>query len=147
MPPIKNAFTTAAAAKTLGEIQALLASKGVSSLSVRYEEGEPAGLDFSIIIEVKGERRTISFRLPANIDGVERVLRSSKRRELHSRERARATAWRNVLAWTQAQFALIEAGQAQLAQVFLPYAVTEDSRTLFEHFEGEGLPRLLGPAQ
>lgn len=43
-------------------------------------------------------------------------------------------AWRILKDWVAAQMALIESGQAQAAQVFLPYATEQSGRTIYELF-------------
>jgi hypothetical protein len=40
-----------------------------------------------------------------------------------------------VKDWVEAQLALVEAQQAQLAEVFLPYAVMRGGQTAFQAFE------------
>jgi hypothetical protein len=42
-----------------------------------------------------------------------------------------------VKDWVEAQVALIQSGQATLAQLFLPHAVRPDGRTLFETVAAE----------
>jgi len=73
----------------------------------------------------------IPIRLPCNFDGVFKALANEY---AESRAQARRVAWRIVKNWIEAQMALIEAGQASLIQVFLPYAVTQDGPTMFEKF-------------
>lgn len=45
-------------------------------------------------------------------------------------------AWRIVKDWVEAQMALIESGLAELPEVFLPYAVKPDGRTVYDEFKG-----------
>jgi hypothetical protein len=40
--------------------------------------------------------------------------------------KARRVAWRQVLAWVKAQFALIECGMVDRVEVFLPYAIVRE---------------------
>jgi hypothetical protein len=51
------------------------------------------------------------------------------------------TAWRIVKDWTEAQMALVETQMVTTQEVFLPYAVMRDGRTLSEHVESN--PALL----
>jgi hypothetical protein len=45
-------------------------------------------------------------------------------------------AWRIVKDWIEAQMAIVEAGQAEMAEVFLPYATIEDgTTTMFRAFQ------------
>ena len=46
--------------------------------------------------------------------------------------------WRIIKDWLNAQLALIEVGQAEMAEVFLPYALTNTGQTLFQRFTEEG---------
>ena len=49
-------------------------------------------------------------------------------------EHAYKVAWRILKDWVLAQMAIVEAGAAQLAEVFLPYALQPDGKTMFEAF-------------
>jgi hypothetical protein len=48
---------------------------------------------------------------------------------------AKRTAWRIVKVWVEAQMAIIDCGQAEMAEVFLPYAITETGQTLFQRIQ------------
>ena len=45
------------------------------------------------------------------------------------------TAWRIVKDWVEAQMALVKTQMATTQEVFLPYAVMKDGRTLSQHVE------------
>ena len=50
-------------------------------------------------------------------------------------EQARRVAWRILKDWVAAQLAIVEAEQAQMAEVFLPYAVeSQTGQTMFQLF-------------
>jgi hypothetical protein len=54
------------------------------------------------------------------------------------------TAWRIIFELVRAQLALVEVNMVTVPQVFLPYAIMRDGRTLSEHVETD--PNfLLGP--
>jgi hypothetical protein len=53
-------------------------------------------------------------------------------------EQAYRVAWRNILDWVQAQMALLDIGMAKMEEVFLPYVVNREGKTLFEHYEQHG---------
>lgn len=85
------------------------------------------------------------FKLPCNFEGVfKTMLRERKvnkyqwERDPKNKEQARRIAWRIIKDWVAAQMALIEAEQASLAQVFLPYAVINQNGkagiTAFDQF-------------
>ena len=68
--------------------------------------------------------------LPANVDGVGAVFVGQKIRDPDGQ--AERTAWRNVRDWIMAQLAIIEAGQVDIEEVFLPYLTDRNGRTLYQ---------------
>lgn len=121
--PIKNYSTKVPAAQTVGEIQAILARHGASRVMLEYGEGGRV-LGVSFIVPDAG-----SFRLPAKAEAVLRVMRRQK--VSCDEKRAENVAWRNVKDWVDAQMALVETGQAEVAEVMLPYML-DNGRTLYE---------------
>ena len=47
-------------------------------------------------------------------------------------EQAKRVAWRQLLRWTEAQLAMIDAGMAHAGEVFLAYAEVEPGVTFFQ---------------
>lgn len=128
---IKNYTTTIDVYKSLGEIQGALARHGARKIMVDYdEEGQPVGVAFGIETPV-GPR---GFLLPANVDGVRAVFAKQKIREQDGQ--AERTAWRNVRDWIMAQMAIIEAGQVEMEEVFLPYLTDGRGRTIYQLYQG-----------
>ncbi len=134
--PILNYTTKIAAHKTVGEIQAMLARAGARAISIEYDaEAQPFAVAFAI--DVAG--RTVHFRLPSRWQGVEQRLYKDDQvpRRFKTAAQARRIAWRIVKDWVAAQLAIIEAGVAELPEVFLPYAVNPRSnKTLYQELEG-----------
>ena len=128
---IKNYTSTVDVYKSLGGIQGALASHGARKIMVDYDAaGKPIGVMFGVETP-EGPR---GFALPANVDGVLAVFASQKLKA--DREQAERTAWKNVHDWVLAQMALIEAGQVQLDEVFLPYLTDGRGRTLYQLYQG-----------
>lgn len=126
--------------KTAGEIMGLLAMKGAQSIMIDYRDGEPVGLAFRITVNA----REIAFKLPCNVEGAHRAMaRMNIAPRYQNKDQARRTAWRIVKNWVEAQMAIIDCGQAEMAEVFLPYAITETGQTLFQRIQ-ENPNRLLG---
>ena len=50
---------------------------------------------------------------------------------LQNYEQAERVSWRQVKKWIEAQLAFIEAEQAILAQLFLPFAITQNGETIY----------------
>ncbi len=128
---IKNYTSTVDVYKSLGGIQGALASHGARKIMVDYDAaGKPIGVMFGVETP-EGPR---GFALPANVDGVLAVFARQKLKA--DREQAERTAWKNVHDWVLAQMALIEAGQVQLDEVFLPYLTDGRGRTLYQLYQG-----------
>jgi hypothetical protein len=56
-------------------------------------------------------------------------------RSLQTEEQALRVGWRILKVWVEAQMAIVEAELATVAEVFLPYAVTRNGRTLYNHLQ------------
>jgi len=133
---IKNYTTEVSEEKTVGEIVGLLSGKGARSVRIDYDEqNRPSAVSFILLIE----SLPIPFKLPCNFEGVMKAIsrefaRHSTRyrweRKPSSIEQSRRVAWRIIKDWVAAQMALIEAEQANMAQVFLPYAIPNEKTQL-----------------
>ena len=130
---ILNYTTKISSDKTVGEIQSLLGKKGVKAVQIEYEESRPSAVLF--ILDIKD--KNISFRLPCNVQGVLTAMRNDRKIPGSHKnfEQAERTAWRIIKDWVEAQMAIIEAGQAVMKEVFLPYLVMPaTNQTLFQTF-------------
>jgi hypothetical protein len=121
-----NYSTTISAAKTVGEIQDKLARAGAHQILQEFNDGVVTALSFKIQTKF-GE---LVFRLPANIEAVEIVLRKQFPRV--ARDQATRVGWRILKNWTEAQLALIQTGMVTIEQVFLPYVQDARGVTLYE---------------
>ncbi len=128
--PILNYTTEVDAIKTAGQIQGLLAMKGAHSIAIDYADGEPTALVFRLALN----GQDLAYRLPCNWQGVLQTMnRDSKCPPRYkTNAQAKRVAWRIVKDWIEAQLAIIESGQAQTSEVFLPYVVTDNGQTLFQ---------------
>jgi hypothetical protein len=130
---ILNYTTKISSDKTVGEIQSLLGKKGVKSVSIDYSKSCPTAVLF--LLEVGANN--VQFRLPCNVEGVLKAMQNDRHipRSSKTFEQAERTAWRIVKDWVEAQMAIIEAGQAVMEEVFLPYAVIPaTNKTFFQTF-------------
>lgn len=125
--------------KSAAEIQELLGKKGVNHVSIQYVSGEPAAIFFSIDIN----KSPVNFRLPSNWEGVLSVLRKNpgKKRITIDSNQAKRVAWRIIKDWVEAQLAIIESGQADIGEVFMPYAINANGMTLWNQLNTN--PQLL----
>lgn len=136
MSPLLNYTTQVPAAKTVSEIQGMLACHGARSILTEYDtQGEISGLSFEI---VRGSR-TLQFRVPVKPDAVLNVLqrekdRNYRMRRIFTRPQAVMIAWRIAKDWTEAQLALLDTEMVELEQIFLPYLILDSGKTLYEGF-------------
>lgn len=134
---ILNYTTSIASEKTASEIQKKLSIAGAQAVLSEYnEDGVMCSMSFRI--------NNIFFKLPINIDGVYAAMDKdlSVPRRLKTYEQASRVAWRIVKDWIEAQVAIIQAGQAELVQVFLPYAQNKDGRTVYEAIKDNGFKQI-----
>lgn len=134
-----NYTTTISVMVTAGECQAILAAAGAASVSVHYEDGQPAGLSFTL----KTPHGARAFTLPVDIAAMHRVLAEEARNGLRihskgvkvdSREHAARVAWRVAKDWLEACLALIAAQMTTIETVMLPYLHVDGDKTLWQAY-------------
>jgi hypothetical protein len=114
--------TKIAASKTASEIVQVLVDSGARQIGLDYgPSGSLRGLQF--VIPVNGN--DYGFKLPVRIDPLLKHLRND-------REQAERVAWRQLLRWCQAQFALIDVGMVRAEEVYAPYQLNAGGQTPFE---------------
>lgn len=134
-----NYTTDTSVEKTVADIQKLLSGHNVSAIMTEYEGPQISALNFKIDINGK----PMAFKLPCNWRSVKEILRkkNGNRKRVRGRlerlvddsdEQAQRVAWRIIKDWVEAQLALVEVNMVTVPQVFLPYAITKDGRTLSE---------------
>jgi len=134
--PIKNYTTTVGVGRTVGKIQRLLLKAGAKAILSEFGDD---GVMESLSFKIDTPQGKVGYRLPANIDGVWLALKKQKVPPRYTlREHAAKVAWRIVEDWIAAQLAIIESEMVTAAQIFLPYMLTKDDRTVYEVFEEKG---------
>ena len=139
--------TTVTTAKTISDLFSMLQASGSDAIMLLYDEHkEPCGLSFSL----QTPKGPLSFKMSVDTTRVKQVLTNQHRLRqvpvatLRDGQPARI-AWRIVHDWLEVQLALIQIGLVTLDQVMLPYAVTQDGRTLFDLVqERGGVGKMLG---
>ncbi len=142
-----NYTTQIEAAKTVGEIQGILAGHGAKSILIDYgDDGLIEALAFRILTP-HGE---VGIRLPIDPEAVLNVLTQQNRlgrvpKRYINHAQAVRVAWRIVKDWVAAQMAILETEMVRMEQIFLPYVITGTGKTLYEamidrHFQ-------LGPGE
>ena len=121
--------------KTIAEIQEELVRHGAKAVMANYtDNGLIEALSFRVATP---EGRIMGIRLPCDPGPVFKVLEKQREegkvpRGLVTKEQALRVAWRIVKYWVEAQMALLETQMVKMEQIFLPYAIVRDGRTLFE---------------
>lgn len=134
---ILNYTTKVPSSRTVAEIQATLGAKGATHVSVDYSGGRAQAVVFGLNIGPT----LVNFKLPCNAAGVSVALRKERPGASMWRdaEQCERIAWRIVKDWVEAQMALVEANQAELGEVFMPYAIHKNGRTFFNNFKEQQL--------
>lgn len=132
---ILNYTTKISASKTIGEIQEILVEHGASSIACEYDTitKRPTSVKFGLLIN----NSKVLFELPANYEGVLKAMKNDPtvKSSFCNIDQAVKVAWRILKDWIEAQCAIIEAGLAEMPEVFLPYAVTKHGSTLYKEIK------------
>jgi len=120
--------------KTASEIMELLGKKGAKQILTEYEDAQLIALSFTIL----ASGQEIPFRLPLRWEACLAAMKKDRKTPNHlcNPDQAKRTAWRIILRWVQAQFALIDTGMADLTEVMLPYLQVGE-QTFYEKIAGE----------
>jgi len=141
---ILNYTTSINTEKTAGEIQRKLASAKAQAVLCEYDDNQVmSAMSFRLMTEYG----LITFRLPANVEGVYRAIEKdySIPRRLKTKEQAARVAWRILKDWIEAQLAIVQAGLADFTEVFLPYAQDpQTGKTLYQLSKDAGFKQLTG---
>jgi hypothetical protein len=131
-PKLKN--TMSRSPNIFAKIQAILVSHGAREFTFEMDaQGKYSAVRFALAAP---GGRILHFRMPARVREVQQVLIKQAHtvaQENTARKQAYQTAWACVRDWLDAQFMLIDIGNTETAQIFLPYLIVgEDNQTLYE---------------
>lgn len=128
-----NYTTIVEAEQTIGEIQRMLSGYGVTKMMTEYDGRNVSAVSFQI--ESKG--KSMGFKMPCNWRAVSKVMTEDPviPKKLKTDEQAIRVAWRIIHTWVKSQLALVEVNMVTIPQVFLPYSIMRDGRTLSEHID------------
>lgn len=138
--PILNYSTSIESEKTIAEIQKCLVKHGAHKITTDYTDAIPTAVTFCL----KLNDATVAFCLPANNAGVLKAMCNDKKisRAKCTPQQAQRVAWRIVKNWVEAQMAIVEAQLADMAEVFLPYAITKNGNTVYNEIKNTGMLKL-----
>lgn len=129
---ILNYTTQIDAEKTIGEIYQILLKAKAKEISFENDDkGDTTAVKFCIFFA--GD--LLWFRLAPNYMG---VLEAMKRDKVQPRflnlRQSFNVGWRIIKDAIEAQMAIVQSNQGEIAEVFLPYAIDGDGRTVFSIF-------------
>ena len=132
--PLKN-YRTRLTTDPFSVIQKTLATHKAKQITQEFgDDGRVHALTFSL--EINGRPQT--FRLPARMENVERLLYGERDLTETQKEQAYKTAWANIRDWISAQMALLDTGMVKPEEIFLPYMQDREGVTFFERMEQRG---------
>lgn len=135
--PLLNYTTQIDFEKTIQEISKILVKHGATKISTDYRDGIPVAVTFCLILN----NNLVGFALPAKYEGVLKAMKGDGGvpKKLLTKEQALRVSWRIVKDWTEAQLAIVQAQLADMAEVFLPYAITKNGNTMYEEIQSNGM--------
>ena len=130
---ILNYTTTVDPEQTIAEIQKLLSGYGVTAMMTEYDGPQVSAVSFKLNIDGK----PMGFKMPCNWRAVRQVfdeqgIRNVRHKDKSLDNQAIRTAWRIIKDWIVAQLALVEVNMVTIPQIFLPYVIMRNGRTLAE---------------
>jgi hypothetical protein len=140
--PIANYTTKVPAGRSQQEIQDMLTAHGATGILTEYEKGTGRLQSLSFKIDING--KMMGFRLPIKWREARKALIAAGiYRADRDEDYCYRVAWRIMRDWVRAQMAILEMEMVELEEIFLPYAVQRNGRTLFENLIDDP-ERLLG---
>jgi len=141
--PILNYTTEVKVEKTANEIQEILRKHGAEAVAFEYKDGSVEAISF----KVATPQGSLGIRLPVDPDAIYNVLKRQipgwrqtlygshgEQMEKSRRAQSARVAWRIVKRWVEAQMAILETEMVKIEQVFLPYVIVGDRKTLYQAF-------------
>jgi hypothetical protein len=129
--PIKNFTTKVPANRSIAEIQDCLVRHGATAVLLEYERG--TGRIGALKFKMSLGDVEVPFSMPVEWRRFQAVLKEQRVSRWDDEDYCYRVAWRNVRDWVLSQMAFHETRMVELVQVFLPYAVTVDGTTMFDH--------------
>lgn len=146
---LKNYTSSVPASRSINYIEMKLAKSGASQILKEFDNpnnGKVTSLSFSVALGGS----ILHFKLPIRLVECERILRSETTQRTRPETikkipaQAERTAWKILSDWIDAQMAMIELAQVDLAEVFMPYIICDQSgKTLYAVAKENGFKKML----
>lgn len=134
--PLLNYTTTVAPERSLQVIHQILVAHGASAILFEYDASRQVA---AVSFRLRVDAATIHYRLPHAWQGALAAMRADPKvpYRLKTETQARRVSWRIIKDWLEAQVAMTELRQVSLDQIMLPFAITEDGRTVYERWRAQ----------
>jgi hypothetical protein len=130
---IKSYTTKAPAMQSVTKVQEALVAHGAVSIQTMYDADKRiSALQFALPFK---DGRNIAFSLPCAWRRFQEVLHQQNMRRGEEDGYAYRVAWANIRDWVASQMALYETQMVDMPQIFLPFAVGKDGKTLYDHMQ------------
>jgi|SRR5579863_1005408 len=133
-----NYTTKVSVDRSVAEIMKMLAKFRAQAVMVEHDEtGTIVAMSFKILVD----GNPVGYKLPVQWREVLHIINEDRRvpNAKKNNEHAKCVAWRIMKDWVEAQLAILETNMVTVDQVFLPYAVARDGRTLYEAVKSSNL--------
>jgi len=146
---LKNYTSEISVDRSISLIEGELVRAGAEHIAKSYADGQAAGITFAI--QVDGQR--ILFRLMADVDKVEKILRVDRNPKVLGRpgvlenlqKQAARTAWKILYDWVTVEVARIRIRGVSPIEAFLAYVYDgKNDQTYFEKLKQQKYKALLG---
>lgn len=144
---IKNYTSSVPASRSVQHIEDRLVVSGARNITKDYDLSNCL---VGICFLIETQEGKLVFKLPARIDQCEIILKARLKRsptgtaEKRIKEQAARTSWKLLSDWVDVQMSLIELGQVEMIEIFLPYIYdTKTDQTFYEVIKGEKFKGLL----
>lgn len=133
---IKNYTSEVAPEKSVAHIEKTLVEIGAKNINKEYVHGMLSGIKFLVDIKTPNGINMVAFELPVQVNEIfnfywnGRYQKTEKQKKMVMEQSLR-TAWKIISDWVDIQASMIHLKQAEILQVFLPYALAEGGETIF----------------
>lgn len=140
---IKNYTSSVPAAQSIQRIETKLMQLGATDINKKIENFQVMSIQFAINID----QRKVLFDLPARVDEIfrfmwEKVKTKTESAKERTWQQAERTAWKIISDWVDIQITMIILRQAEILQIFLPYAQVSPNKSLYSAITENGFKML-----
>ncbi len=128
--------TTKNPTETIGEIQRLLSKHGMRNAMLQFDDfGDVIAMSFTL------RDNPTPYILPAKHESIMKMAERGETgyKKTAEESQARRVAWRQVYRWIESQLAMVEVQMVEVEEVFLPYMMVDENRTIYQLVKDKGI--------